>query len=452
MKRLCLACLLALGASMPVHAEEQIITGDEGGPAQATPEGGSPSVADSLPALATFAQVKKNLADKGVTLQINYIGEVLGNVSGGLQRGAIYDGRVETVVEADLGKVVGWQGATFHFNGYWITGKGLTAAYVGALSPVSYIEALSTVRLYELYIDQALFDGALSIRAGQLAADSEFVLAKYAQLFVNGATGWPMLLAQDLPSGGPAYPFATPGVRVKWNVNKNLTLLTAIFDGNPAGPGPGDPQHLDPYGVNFRVVDRPLVMAEAQYSYNGEKDAQGLPGTLKVGAWRHFGAFPDQYYGADATIPASEVPQHNGNYGAYAMIDQQVYKKGDSSNAGVGIFVRGFAAPSNVNPISLYFDGGFNATGLIASRPNDTFGVSAYWGQASTAVVNATVFNEPDVRPTFESGLEATYQAQLVPGWTLQPTVQYVMHPGAGLTGENIPNALVVGLRTTINY
>jgi porin len=48
--------------------------------------------------------------------------------------------------------------------------------------------------------------------------------------------------------------------------------------------------------------------------------------------------------------------------------------------------------------------------------------------------------------------LETTYQAQIMPGWTVQPVAQYIIHPNARLAGTDYRNALVLGLRTTINY
>ena len=51
--------------------------------------------------------------------------------------------------------------------------------------------------------------------------------------------------------------------------------------------------------------------------------------------------------------------------------------------------------------------------------------------------------------------VEATYQAEVVPGFTLQPDLQYVMRPGGGLAdgrGRRLRNATIVGLRATVNY
>lgn len=44
--------------------------------------------------------------------------------------------------------------------------------------------------------------------------------------------------------------------------------------------------------------------------------------------------------------------------------------------------------------------------------------------------------------------LEATYQIMLTPWLSLQPDIQYVIHP----SGTNIPNALVLGARTAMSF
>ena len=63
------------------------------------------------------------------------------------------------------------------------------------------------------------------------------------------------------------------------------------------------------------------------------------------------------------------------------------------------------------------------------------------------------------VRPrSSEMLVEATYQAEIVPGWFAQPTVQYVHRPGAGAInprdpkGGRIPDATILGLRSAIRY
>ena len=56
-----------------------------------------------------------------------------------------------------------------------------------------------------------------------------------------------------------------------------------------------------------------------------------------------------------------------------------------------------------------------------------------------------------------ETYLEATYQYQVTPWWQLQPDIQYVFNPGAGVlnpngSGQAVKNETVFGIRTNILF
>lgn len=442
---------------------------DVAAPAAAPPPCITGSIAPSLPPeLADPGGARAASAAKGIQFQLNYIGEVLGDVGGGMRQGSIYDNRLELCVDVDLEKMVGWEGAALHANGYVIGGNGLSRSYVGNLLTVSNIEALSTTRLYEAWFEQKFDDGKIAIRVGQLGADTEFITSTNAGLFVNSTFGWPDIDALDLPSGGPAYPLATPGIRLKLAPSDQFAFLLGLFDGNPAGPGSNDPQLRDPNGVNFRVSDPPLLIDEAQYSYNLNPDA-GLAGTVKVGSWTHFGTFADERFDTAAVplaAPASNgiAQRLSGDDGVYGMIDQMIYHRpGDDPAKGVGVFVRVSASPQNRNLVSLYADAGINFNGVISSRPNDSFGLAVAYARISDSVSAAerdAIFYSGVQTPVqdYEAALELSYQAQIVPGWTIQPDFQYIFHPGGHIanpldpTGAAIHNAAIIGVRTTINY
>ncbi len=88
--------------------------------------------------------------------------------------------------------------------------------------------------------------------------------SRFTNPFMAATYGWPAIFALNMPSGGPAPPLAAMGVRAKAVLNGNITLLGAVFDGNVAGPGTDSPESRDRYGINFRVTDPPLAIAEAQ--------------------------------------------------------------------------------------------------------------------------------------------------------------------------------------------
>jgi porin len=445
-----------------------------GNPAQAQepqelPAELQPTIASSVPALAEF---KKGLYDLGYNFKLNYTGEVLGNPAGGVKQRAIYEDLVELVLDGDLAKIAGLNGASFHINAFEINNNlGLSTCCIYNALTVSSIEAHPTTRLYEAWFEQTLFGGMASVRIGQLGADTEFFISDFGAWFVNATFGWPNILAADLPSTGPNYPLATPGIRLKITPNDQITLLTALFNGDTSGARfTGLQETLDPSGLNFRLRDPPLFVAEAHYKYNQDKDSPGLAGTIRLGMWYQFGKlFLDQRYGTDGLSLANPfsngiVLKHWGDFGVYGIIDQMIWRlPGDDPKKGVGVFVRLSASPSDRNVADYYAEGGFNFIGLWDKRPDDKFGLGVAYSPVSpslSALDADTNFFAGTALPVrdYEMALELTYEAQMRPGWTVQPDFQYIFHPGYGVIDPinpfvgRIPDAAVFGLRTMINF
>ncbi|MCX8255682.1 MAG: carbohydrate porin [Beijerinckiaceae bacterium] len=419
----------------------------------------TPSIQSSLGTFGDPGSIRATLDKKGIDYSFTYIADLLGNTSGGVKQGATYEGRLDMNLDVDLEKLVGFKNGAIHVEAFEINGRGLTGNNTMDLFTTSGIEAYPSAKLYEAWYEHKLDDGKLFVRIGQLAADTEFFISQTATLFVNSSYGFPAILANDLPSGGPAYPLATPGARVKYAPNDNWTFLAAIFNGDPAGPFvPGQnaflPQVRDGSGTLFRLQDAPLIFTEAQYAYNQGKDAKGLPGTIKVGYVHHFGDFQDQ------TVPSSIYRVQRGDDFAYGIIDQTIYRKPGTDDQGASVFVRVSGSPNDVNLIDFYADAGVSYKGLIPGRPDDTAGISGAYAHISNDVSTQDILagNAPLIRD-YSGLIEATYQYVVAPGFSLQPDFQYLFHPGAH--GVAIPNlaynvpihdAAVFGLRATIHY
>ena len=110
--------------------------------------------------------VRSALAGRGVTYGINYLGDVLGNPVGGFEQSTRYIGRLEFQLAVDMEKAIGWNGLTFFTNGYQIHGQSISALNLGVLMPVSFIEALPSTRLFELWLQQELMGENLTLRVG----------------------------------------------------------------------------------------------------------------------------------------------------------------------------------------------------------------------------------------------------------------------------------------------
>ena len=73
----------------------------------------------------------KALGDKGVLLQFTDTNEEFANLSGGLGRGAEYEGLLKLAATLDLKKLTDWNGATFYASLLYAYGNGITNRYVG---------------------------------------------------------------------------------------------------------------------------------------------------------------------------------------------------------------------------------------------------------------------------------------------------------------------------------
>src|ERR1700688_555099 len=104
------------------------------------------------------------LAAKGLNFGATYIGDFIGNATGGTEQGFIHLGRFDLSVDADLEKLVDWTGGRFFANTYEIYGRGLTRNYIHNLATISESEALPDARLYNAYFEQSLYKDALNIR------------------------------------------------------------------------------------------------------------------------------------------------------------------------------------------------------------------------------------------------------------------------------------------------
>ena len=277
------------------------------------------------------------LKDKGVDVSLNYIGEVFGVLSGGVEWRSSYEGRLEFSVDTDLEKLIGWKGGTTHLTVFQIHNSGHDVVEnAGSISDPSNIDALPTTRLFTAWFEQNIND-RVSLRLGQLAADDEFIGSPTAGGLLNGTFGWADVLAANMTNGGPAYPLATPGARLAVKPTDELTVLTAVFSGDPAGQDcSGDSQRCNRHGTSFSFAGGALWMGEMQYAINQGKGAIGLPGVYKLGGWYATTDFADQHYGIDGTgarvslgvDPGADPVQHRGNWGIYGVADQMVLRAG----------------------------------------------------------------------------------------------------------------------------
>ncbi|MGD0106495.1 MAG: carbohydrate porin [Rhodopila sp.] len=410
-----------------------------------------------------------------MSLAIEETSEVLGNATGGVHKGADYDGLTQILLQLDTRRAFGWYGGTFNVSGLQIHGRSLSSDNLQTLQTASGIEADRATRLWELWYQQKfLEEDRLDIKVGQQSLDQEFMVSQNASYFINTMFGWPMLPSADLPGGGPAYPLSALGVRVRTRPIDPLTFLLGVFNGSPVANSNGDPQMVNGSGTSFPVHGGALVIGEMQFSYpalgsmiNADQP-EPLARLYKLGFWYDTESFADQQFdnaGLSLANPASSgVPlNHHGDFSVYAVADQLIWADPHEGDRTINVFARVMGAPqANRNLITFSANAGLTMHEPFLHRDADTFaigmgfakvsGADAALDKATAAFTNTFV----PVRGS-ETYIEATYQYQATPWLQIQPDMQYVFRPGAGLADPNNPGHLigdefVLGVRTNILF
>ncbi len=387
-------------------------------------------------ALAPFAQAGDAPpgappATQALAFPFSYTGEGLANLSGGYRRGAVYEGLLSVGVRGDLGKLVGWEGGSFLVSGIYPHGPSLTDNYVHDFNTLSNIDANDSIRLYEMWVQQELADGKVSLRLGQILADAEFFVSDGASLFLNGAFGAIPLVSKNL--NAPVFPVAAPGMRVRWAASDSISVQAGVFDGDA-----GDAAQENRHGVDWNLNgdNGVLAITEAAYTLNGEKENEGLRGVYKLGAFfqssQRNEAFPDVPQRADA--------------GGYIVADQQLWRKPGTKDQGLSGFFRIGGAPADRNIVPFYFDTGFNYKGLLPDREKDIAGIGFNYTKLSGNLREDS--GEP-LGSHHEAILEVTYKAGVNDWLAVQPDFQYIINPGVT---EIAPNAFVVGVRFVVSF
>lgn len=415
------------------------------------------------------------LSRYGVSVNVMETSEVLGNLTGGVGKGAEYDGLTQMNLQVDTQRAFGWYGGTFNVSALQIHGRNLSEDHLYNLQTASGIESDRALRLWELWYDQA-FDrsGVYDLRLGQQSLDQEFMASKNALLFVNTMFGWPMVPSADMPGGGPAYPLSALGARQRIKLSDAWTFQTGLFNGSPAAH-PDDAQQDNPSGTAFRLNDGVLAIAELQFTYPApgsmvyvNKKAP-MARVYKLGVWYDSENFADQRFddaGLSLANPASGgMPDyHRGNYALYAVADQQIWQDANEANRSLNVFVRPMGTPlGDRNLVDFSVNAGLTLSEPFLGRDDDTVGLGMGYahvsGRASDLDRDSGILG--GFRGPVRSGeyfVELTYQYQLTPWCQVQPDFQYVFNPGGGVanpessSGRRVQDEAIIGLRVNITF
>jgi porin len=215
-----------------------------------------------------------------------------------------------------------------------------------------------------------------------------------------------------------------------------------VSDGNV-----GDLHNTDRNGLRFDFNGRDGAFAIGEVAYTlhpppaAPADGTQMPAPVLSGTYK-LGGFYDT---GDVTDNTTGRARH-GDYGAYVIMDQNVWHPAGSPGQGLQAFGRVSAVPADRNQVVFYTDGGLDYTGLIPGRKQDVLGLGLSYTKMSHELRDAQGNPYPN---HYEGIIELTYEAVVTPWLNVQPDLQYIFNPGALGTQTD---ALVLGLRFSMTF
>jgi porin len=416
---------------------------------------------------------RDKIRNYGVEIYGAYVSEVMANVQGGLDYGSVYDGSLYLGMGIDLEQLTRgvWPGAFLEVNAGYVHGSSISERYVGDYLSVSNINASEDEWSVDFSFTQYLLELQYAIILGYMGPASQFALNNQTNFFFNSTFGFPSVIAGRPEKG--AYSDLAPGMVLRWEPNRAFYLQMGVYGSAPETrletrtPGTIEFQYHDEAGT--------LLLAETGYRFNQSSGEAWLPGSYRLGTWfrtrdseapetrnlnavfafnaAQFGLAPGANVNDFRALVARSL-NNDEHLGFYFSLDQTIFQQPDTPDRSLSLFLRGGMNVAGTTLFDYYADGGLSYRGLVPGRRNDVLAVGlAYAGISDLANDYEdglkAIFPGYSPDQDYEAVLEVTYSIELTPFWSLQPDIQWVLHPG----GSNaLGDALVLGIRNIIYF
>jgi porin len=341
-----------------------------------------------------------------------------------------------------LGKLVKWKGANFHFNIDDRHGTSTSVQDIGnnKMNVQEIYGAGENRRFSELSFDQHLAKDFIVLKAGWYVIGNDYASTGLLCDLQNLAfCAHPQSLPGD--AAWTDWPTAEWGFRVQLNLLRNLYLRTGIYEGNTSYKAAKN-------GMKFSFNGATGAVFPAEFGYTSSLGAKKLAGHYKLGAYFDTSRAKDQ---------ADPSQQHDGRYGGWLMIDQEVLSFEPGTPRGLYLDFQQTLGDRRTAPMTSWETAAAVAQGPFNSRKDDfiSFGYARTgvnpgglkYEAATLSAKGITNFPLASGEAVFEEG----YGVMVTRWWLIHPNFQYVVDPGA-FTYTHIPNPWVFGVQTKVTF
>jgi porin len=409
--------------------------------------GGVPKPSDAPPDDTRAPRLER----VGLKPDFFYIGEAFSDVGGGLRRRSVYLHSLSLTLSLDLGKLLGWRGATFFVYGMNLQGDNPSLS-VGDAQGVSNIAAFSATKLYEAWIEQDLWGGRLSFLAGLYDLNSEFAVIESASVFINSSQAINPTFSKSGRNGPSIFPYTTLGIRARYKPSRRFYVQSAVLNGVAGNPD-------NPRGTEILFGPGNGVLIDVEAGWMFQEGARGedtvgqrrrrrfrryerpiYAGKVALGVWSYTARFPP-------LLGEPGSPSKSGNAGLYLLLAHPVWRSASGGARSLEAYARlGWANP-RFNRFGFFAGGGLVLDAPFPGRLNDVAGIAvaaAFNGRDYLELLSRG--GRPAARAEWD--IELTYQARIRRWLAVQPDIQYVVQPN---TDPRIDNAWALDLRLEIS-
>lgn len=361
--------------------------------------------------------------EKSISLSISYVGDISGNLSGGIETGFAYLGMANLNAVIDLEKARLIKGGQIFVNASNIHASRSLTELTGDIQVSSNIDAGNYTYLQEFWYKQTL--GNLELTLGLQDLNVEFACSDHGGSYINSSFG--ILPTISLNTSAPIFPLTTLGITAKWNISDRVTWLGTIHDGSATD------LEDNPYNLKWHLkkTDHLLTVTEVQFHNNNDY----LPGSYRVGA------FMTNHLRKQTTEDVLADTFNVATHGFYFHIDQNFWSSGNKS---AGLFSQLGYTPDATSVSDYYISFGINYNGLFTESASDILGLAVGYTHFTHS---DDTHQSPRLKP--ETVIELTYQYQISEFLFVQPDLQYIINPAG--TGFNLESAFVGILRFGIS-
>ncbi len=403
--------------------------------------------------------LQPQLASLGISLRLNAVSELAGNVSGGVRQGATVANQLGLDLDINWARIVHINGFSTHLILVNRSGGNDSTLFGDRLLPVQEVYGSGGdvgVHLVSLYGQEVLFGGRVDIAAGRMNVENDFASSPlYCNYLNNALCGDPKALpGGDI--GHSAFPDAVWAGRLQLKPTPWAYIKVGAYEVNQG-------TYTDKYdrsGFEFNTSQDSGVYVPVELGWTPTLGPEKLPGHYKLGAGYDSSSGYKDFANAlaAAAVPGYVDRFRSGATQLWALADQMVWRYGKGDRDGV-ILLGGYVHndPNTTAYADQYFAGVLER-GLWSFRPKDTVSLLYTYVKVSDRLgdveavqqsLGLPLSNSATGAQTHEAVFEANYKLHVYTGISLQPDFQYVFRPNAQ---SNIKDATVFGLRTTAEF